>query len=1018
MNQYENFVGAFPTERRAVLYRPGGSDKWARVARSSPGSDASHRRPGVVSNRQGFPHFVGRVGVKKLVQDHKIRLATWNIGSLTGKLVELVDVMCRRKIDILCLQETKWVGEKAKVIEPWGYKIWYTGINKNRNGVGIVMSREFIDNVVEVRRKGDRILLIKLVLGTNIINIISVYAPQVGLDDSIKRQFWEDLDGVVQGISYGERLFIGGDLNGHVGISRDGFESIHGGYGIGERNESGERILDFGLSYDMILANTWFRKRESHLVTFKSGVNTSQIDFFLLRKRDRGCCIDCKVIPGESVATQHRVLILDLRIRQYRKRDRHMIDPRIKWWALKEAKQGMFVERVVKEVDWCLEEDSESMWNKIAGGMRKVAKEVLGESKGGAPLGKDTSWWNEDVKLAIKVKRECYRNLSKNRDNENLEKYMIAKKEAKKVVRNARDKVYKEVYDKLDTKEGEKDIYRLAKMRDRKSRDLGMVRCIKDETQRVLVKDEEIKERWKDYFDKLFNESHAQDLGDFSIPFHEMNRDFMRKIQKKEIAEALKKMKSRRAVGPDGIPIEAWKCLGEKGLEWLTNLFNKIWRTNKMPNEWRKSTLVPLYKNKGDIQDCTNYRGIKLMSHTMKLWERVIESRLRKIVMISENQFGFMPGRSTMEAIHLLRQLIERNRERNKDLHMVFIDLEKAYDRVPRDVLWWTMMKKGVSLKYISIIKDMYEGVVTNVRTCGGVTTNFPITVGLHQGSALSPFLFAIVMDELTRSIQENVPWCMLFADDIVLIDESRAGVNAKLELWRQTLEARGFKLSKSKTEYMECRFSKQRSSDGSVVKLGEHEIPVDDSFKYLGSIIQKYGEIDGDVNHRIKVGWMKWKSATEVLCDRRMPLRLKGKFYRTTIRPALLYSTECWAAKRHHIQKMSVAEMRMLRWMCGNTIKDKIRNEEIRKKVGVAPIENKMRENRLRWFGHIRRRPNDAPVRRMEKWENILVKRGRGRPRKTWMEVIRKDMNALNLTEDMALDRNEWRRRIHVEDP
>ena len=65
----------------------------------------------------------------------------------------------------------------------------------------------------------------------------------------------------------------------------------------------------------------------------------------------------------------------------------------------------------------------------------------------------------------------------------------------------------------------------------------------------------------------------------------------------------------------------------EKGLEWLTNLFNKIWRTNKMPNEWRKSTLVPLYKNKGDIQDCTNYRGIKLMSHIMKLWERVIEYR-------------------------------------------------------------------------------------------------------------------------------------------------------------------------------------------------------------------------------------------------------------------------------------------------------------------------------------------------------------------------------------------------------
>ena len=89
-----------------------------------------------------------------------------------------------------------------------------------------------------------------------------------------------------------------------------------------------------------------------------------------------------------------------------------------------------------------------------------------------------------------------------------------------------------------------------------------------------------------------------------------------------------------------------------------------------------------------------------------------------------------MSERSTIEAIHLLRQLIERERKRN--LHMVFIDLEKAYDKVPREVLWWTLMKKGVSIKYIDIIKDLYDEVVANVRTCGGITSDFSITIGLH----------------------------------------------------------------------------------------------------------------------------------------------------------------------------------------------------------------------------------------------------------------------------------------------
>ena len=557
----------------------------------------------------------------------------------------------------------------------------------------------------------------------------------------------------------------------------------------------------------------------------------------------------------------------------------------------------------------------------------------------------------------------------------------------------------------------------MAKIRERKTRDIGQVKCIKDGAGQLLVKDEEIKHRWREYFDKLFNGENKSSTIELNDSFDETSMRFVRRIQESEVKEALKRMKGGKAMGPDCIPIEVWKGLGDIAIVWLTKLFNLIFRANKMPEEWRRSILVPIFKNKGDVQSCTNYRGIKLMSHTMKLWERVIEHRLRRMTSVTKNQFGFMPGRSTMEAIFLVRQLMERYREQKKDLHMVFIDLEKAYDKIPRNVMWWALEKHKVPAKYITLIKDMYDNVVTSVRTSDVDTDDFPIKIGLHQGSALSPYLFALVMDEVTRGIQGDIPWCMLFADDVVLVDDSRTGVNRKLELWRQTLESKGFRLSRTKTEYMMCGFS-TTSCEEEEVSLDGQVVPRKDTFRYLGSMLQEDGGIDEDVNHRIKAGWMKWRQASGILCDKRVPQKLKGKFYRTAVRPAMLYGAECWPTKRRHVQQLGVAEMRMLRWMCGHTRKDRVRNDDIRDRVGVAPIEEKLVQHRLRWFGHIQRRPPEAPVHsgRLKRAEN--VKRGRGRPILTWEESVKRDLKDWSIDKELAMDRGAWKLAIHVPEP
>ena len=146
-------------------------------------------------------------------------------------------------------------------------------------------------------------------------------------------------------------------------------------------------------------------------------------------------------------------------------------------------------------------------------------------------------------------------------------------------------------------------------------------------------------------------------------------------------------------------------------------------------------------------------------------------------------------------------------------------------------------------------------------------------------------------------------------------------------------------------------------------MSLNGQVVPKKDTFRYLGSMLQRDGDIDADISHRIKAGWIKWRQASDILCDKRVPQKLKGKFYKTAIRPAMLYRAECWPTKIRHVQQLSVAEMRMLQWICGHTRMDRVRNDDIRDRLELAPIEEKLVQHWLRWFGRVQRRPPETPV-------------------------------------------------------
>ena len=208
------------------------------------------------------------------------------------------------------------------------------------------------------------------------------------------------------------------------------------------------------------------------------------------------------------------------------------------------------------------------------------------------------------------------------------------------------------------------------------------------------------------YFEKLMNEENDREpkTEEAEVVNLEVNC-----VSREEVKNALKGMKKGKAVGPDELPVEVWKCMGEMGIKFLTRLFNRLLIGERMPEEWRRSVLIPIYKNKRDAQCCGNYRVIKLISHTMKIWERIIKAWLRDSVEISEQQYGFMPGKGTTDGMFALRILMEKYRKDQRELHCVFVDQEKAYDRVPKEELWYCM-RKSEKEKYVRLVQDMYEG--------------------------------------------------------------------------------------------------------------------------------------------------------------------------------------------------------------------------------------------------------------------------------------------------------------------
>ena len=282
-----------------------------------------------------------------------------------------------------------------------------------RPSIDRAVAQEWIENVFEVQRVSNRIILVKLIVGQRVVTFLSVSAKQSGLSDEVKDLFFDQLRAVTARIPASEFMIPCGDWNGHVGHADTGFKEVHGGMGYDrpEPDVEGERTLEYALAFNLLLGNTCFKKRDSHFITYKSGNIATQRDFILFRRTMRKLVTGVKVIPGEEVALQHQLLVCDMRI-EVPPKSKRKFTPRLKVWKLKDPQMSSHFQEVfnlhVSTSVVVADGTTEDIWNNIKTGLFKITEEVCGTIRPHR-WRRETWWWNKDVEKATAAKRKAFK---------------------------------------------------------------------------------------------------------------------------------------------------------------------------------------------------------------------------------------------------------------------------------------------------------------------------------------------------------------------------------------------------------------------------------------------------------------------------------------------------------------------------------------------------------------------------------------------------------------------------------